>query len=76
MGVRQGEWKLIIPGGGRKPAKAPKANAQPELYNLADDIGETRNLAQEYPDKVKELTALLQQVRATRHSRPDARPQP
>jgi hypothetical protein len=31
------------------------------LYNLAEDIGETRNRAAERPDKVKELTALWQQ---------------
>jgi hypothetical protein len=26
-----------------------------ELYNLSDDIGETKNLANEMPDKAKEL---------------------
>ncbi len=30
-----------------------------ELYNLADDIGETKNLATEQPDKAKELHAKL-----------------
>ena len=30
------------------------------LYNLAEDIGETRNLAAERPDKVKELGDLWQ----------------
>ena len=31
------------------------------LYNLSEDIGETRNRAAERPDKVKELSALWQQ---------------
>ena len=30
-----------------------------ELYNLREDIGETRNLAAEYPEKVAELARLL-----------------
>jgi arylsulfatase A-like enzyme len=30
-----------------------------ELYNLADDIGETKNLATEMPDKAKELHAKM-----------------
>jgi arylsulfatase A-like enzyme len=43
--VRAGDWKLIeFFEDGRK-----------ELYNLKDDIGEERNLAKDYPDKVKEL---------------------
>jgi hypothetical protein len=31
------------------------------LYNLSEDIGETRNRAAERPDKVKELSDLWQQ---------------
>ena len=31
----------------------------PQLYNLKDDIGEKKNLADAYPDKVKELDQLL-----------------
>jgi hypothetical protein len=35
-----------------------------ELYNLRDDIGETKNLAKENPDKAKELHARLVAWRA------------
>lgn len=50
--VRKGPWKLL-PG--------PAGTAQPgQLYNLDDDLGETKNLAAENPGKVAELTALLQ----------------
>jgi arylsulfatase A-like enzyme len=68
MGVRQGQWKLVTPA---RPVKGVKTNASPELYNLADDIAETHDLAQKYPEKVKELTALLQQVRKQGRSRPE-----
>ena len=30
-----------------------------ELYNIKEDIGETRNLASEYPEKVAELAKAL-----------------
>jgi arylsulfatase A-like enzyme len=63
MGVRQGTWKLLTASRGKNDQHA-------ELYNLANDIGETTNVAAKYPDKVKELTALLQKDRALGRSRP------
>ncbi|BBO90728.1 arylsulfatase B [Desulfosarcina ovata] len=48
--VRKGNWKLI------KNAALPSSV---ELYNLAEDIGESHNLAEQYPDKVKALEKLL-----------------
>jgi arylsulfatase A-like enzyme len=47
--VRHGDLKLVVSRGG---------GPEPELYNLADDIGESRNLASAQPAKVKELQAL------------------
>jgi arylsulfatase A-like enzyme len=47
--VRHGDWKLVVGNGGSN---------QPELYNLAADISESKNLAGEQPEKVKELRAL------------------
>jgi arylsulfatase A-like enzyme len=70
MGVRQGQWKLITTGGPRRAGKGGEANAAPELYNLADDLGETDNLARQNPEKVKELSALWEQVRTDGRSRP------
>ncbi|MBL9116512.1 MAG: sulfatase [Verrucomicrobiaceae bacterium] len=43
-GARMGDWKYV--------AAAGKA---PELYDLASDIGETKNLASEKPDVLKKL---------------------
>ncbi len=56
VSVRQGDWKLI-----RRFEPHPKYPEVRELYNLTEDIGETRNLASESPDKVKELDALIDQ---------------
>ena len=34
----------------------------PQLYNLKDDAGETKNLATENPVKLKELETLLEKI--------------
>lgn len=59
--IREGDWKLISPlkvgvfleDGG---------SGDWELYNLKEDIGETRNLATKYPRRVKRLKALLKSI--------------
>jgi len=68
--IRVGDWKLVVNGAvgvGEEdvtppPAKRKKAaqKKQPrgvELFNLAQDLSETRNLAAEQPEKVKDLRA-------------------
>jgi len=47
--VRAGDWKLIEWFG----------DGRLELYNLADDLSETTDLAQTRPDKTRELHNLL-----------------
>lgn len=58
MAIRKGDWKLV------ETREGPLRNTDPvmlsdlsaaELYNLADDIGEKKNLAAAHPEKVKEL---------------------
>jgi arylsulfatase A-like enzyme len=49
--VRKGDWKLVRQG--------PRFEL--ELFHLADDIGERRNLAAAHPDKVAELQKLFAQ---------------
>ena len=61
--VRMGDWKLLA-NASEKDAEEqgddePKAADNVELYNLADDIAETKNLAVSHPEKVKELRARL-----------------
>lgn len=62
LALRKGPWKFI-PNDGKK-------KAGPELFNLADDLGETKNLAAANPDRVKELAGLLQQARNASSTRP------
>jgi arylsulfatase A-like enzyme len=74
LALRQGSWKFIArPGKGnrgkqaREPGDekiapipvAPKA----ELYNLANDIAETHNIAPTNPQKVQEMSRLLEKIR-------------
>ncbi|MCU0871288.1 MAG: sulfatase [Pirellulaceae bacterium] len=52
--VQMGDWKLM----------EFLEDGRLELYNLRDDIGESKNLATEMPDKAKELHARLVAWRA------------
>jgi arylsulfatase A-like enzyme len=67
--VRQGRWKLHFPHGyrsykGVEPGKGglpgPYAHGETglELYDLENDLGETRDVADEHPDVVERLKAL------------------
>lgn len=47
--LRQGNWKLIY----------NMQSGKKELYNLKEDIGETNDLSNLYPAKVKKLSSLL-----------------
>jgi len=42
------------------------ATTETELQNPADDKGEKNNLAEKYPQKVNELSGLLQKVKDTK----------
>jgi len=67
LSLIQGGWKYIEPGKGARMnvnTNTELGNApQPQLYNLKDDLGERNNVATQYPEKVKELAALLQKIR-------------
>ena len=54
--VRKGDWKLI-----RFYCDSDDQSDRFELYNLKSDIGEATNLADKYPDRVKELNELIDQ---------------
>ncbi len=55
MAIRQGDWKLVRydPAVDGMEGRATDA----KLYNLADDIGESRDLIEEDPEKAKSLQA-------------------
>jgi arylsulfatase A len=60
--LRSGSWKYIpAPGSGGWGTGGDQS--QPiQLYNLADDLGETHNLAATMPEKVAEMKALLESL--------------
>jgi arylsulfatase A-like enzyme len=77
--IRQGRWKLeLCPGSGgwSKPLDATAhENGLPgvQLYDLAADVGERRNLQAEQPDVVQDLTRLLTRYLAEGRSTPGPR---
>ncbi len=72
--IRQGDWKLALcpdSGGWSNPrpnTKPAKELPPVQLYNLAEDIAEEHNIADQHPDKVRELTALLETLVANGRS--------
>ena len=67
LSLRQGSWKLIEPGKG--PRIQTNTNTElgndpePQLYDLSADPGERNNLAASQPEKVREMRALLEDIR-------------
>ena len=64
--LRQGDWKIIFgQAGGGFGGGAAKAEANPprlQLYHLATDLGETKNLAAEKPELVATLTSAMEKL--------------
>lgn len=54
-GVRQGDWKLRLP---IAATKKEKGTGQAQLFNLKEDIGESKDVAAANPEIVKRLEAL------------------
>jgi len=74
LGLRQGSWKVIEKGQGPKILKNTNTETgqapQPQLYNLGNDLGETKDLATQQPEKLQELTPVLERLREQGRSRP------
>jgi arylsulfatase A-like enzyme len=77
LALRDGNWKYITPGKGPKVTQntGTETGIDPagQLFDLSKDLGETRNLAAEQPEKAREMSARLE---AERPSKPAARPAP
>lgn len=72
--IRKGNWKLIVgrgSGGFSRPRIIKPKPGEPtgQLYNLGEDLGETKNVYHEHPEVVKELTELLEQWKKSGRSR-------
>jgi len=62
--VRQGKWKLMLPGRKRFYGYVKdKGSGGVELYDLESDIGEKENVAGEHPEIVAKLLALARSFR-------------
>jgi arylsulfatase A-like enzyme len=73
--VRLGSWKYIAAPGSGGWGGGDDAIEPVQLYDLAADIGETRNLAAAHPDRLAELQALLEKLITDGRSTPGS-PQP
>jgi uncharacterized sulfatase len=49
LAVRDGDWKLLM----------MSDRSRPQLYHLPQDPGETRNLADEQPEKVRDMSSKI-----------------
>ena len=67
LALRDGEWKFIPPATGARlngNTKTETGNSpQPQLFNLANDIGETNNLASAQPERAKKMAVQLETIR-------------
>jgi arylsulfatase A-like enzyme len=67
LALRDGAWKFIPSANGARlnwNTKTETGNApQPQLFNLAEDLGETNNLAAAQPERATTMAAQLQAVR-------------
>ncbi|NLE38226.1 MAG: sulfatase [Pirellulaceae bacterium] len=63
--VRQGKWKLALPNRKkfRPYAKDKTPVTTPELYDLENDVGEKHDVADAYPEVVRDLLKLADHVR-------------
>lgn len=57
VALREGDWKAVRYDVFENP------NSQIELYNLAEDPGETNNVVKEYPEVERRMDALLRTAR-------------
>jgi arylsulfatase A-like enzyme len=74
--LRVGKWKLIVGpegGGAWSNQSATRPDGQPaQLYNLADDLGETKNLYAQHPELVEQMLALMDKLVSNGRSTPGA----
>ena len=64
--LTQGDWKIFLDQRDAltkaDPAKKPDGPGSPALYNLREDIAESKDLSQQFPDKVETLKQRFNQL--------------
>jgi arylsulfatase A-like enzyme len=66
LAFRKGPWKFVP----HSPKSGPPDPARNQLFNLAEDPGEKKNVAEQHPDQVKDLSEALERLRKSGRSRP------
>ena len=72
LALRIGDWK-VLSYASAKPVKSltyQKAAGKYELYNLANDPGEKKNLAKQQPERLEKMLAKLEAIKKAGRSRP------
>ena len=76
--LRQGQWKWIPGNVGAAFNKATGTelgnDKMQQLYDLANDPGERKNVAREHLEKAAEMKALINKIKDSGHSRPGYEP--
>jgi len=68
--IRKGDWKYVLKQQPKtQEGKEASTEIPGELYNLADDIGETKDLSSQHPDLAKELYGKLMAARRAKRTR-------
>lgn len=72
--IREGPWKLRLPGLKqiRNWPEFDRGTGEAELYNLEEDIGEERNVAEKWPKIVARLTATAREAESFRRGNSEA----
>ena len=73
LALVEGDWKVIKPQASMSGAFHGNEigdGPQPQLFNLAEDPGETVNLAPRFPDRTQRMLARLEAILASPRTRP------
>lgn len=67
--IRKGKWKLIVGrGSGGRSKIDPSIKDKIQLFNMEQDIGESKNIHLAHPEIVKELLELLEHYKSSGRS--------
>jgi arylsulfatase A-like enzyme len=71
--LRSQQWKLVLGNGsGGREAPVGQPFGEPyQLFDLSQDLGESKDLAAQHPEVVEELTAYLERIRGDKADKAD-----
>ncbi|MGN6642608.1 MAG: sulfatase family protein [Verrucomicrobiota bacterium] len=72
VALREGHWKFIPPLAKGKADEKRGTSLTPALYDLAGDPGETKNLAAQYPQRMRKMSIRLEKIRGAKPASPQA----